>query len=60
MDANANAPALRLAQDPEADELLSRSRLAALTGMLLDQHIRIRGGADRDSLPLLSPLRQGA
>ncbi|PHQ50875.1 Fe-S cluster assembly protein HesB [Streptomyces cinnamoneus] len=30
---------LRLAQQPEADELLSRSPLAALTGMLLDQQI---------------------
>ncbi|RPE42614.1 putative HhH-GPD family protein [Streptomyces sp. Ag109_O5-1] len=39
MDANANAPVLHLAQDPEADELLSRSRLAALTGMLLDQQV---------------------
>ncbi|MFF7476177.1 HhH-GPD-type base excision DNA repair protein [Streptomyces sp. NPDC008092] len=39
MDANADSPALHLAQDPEADELLSRSRLAALTGMLLDQQV---------------------
>ncbi|MEU2773207.1 HhH-GPD-type base excision DNA repair protein [Streptomyces sp. NPDC007162] len=41
MDANADAaaPALRLAQDAEADELLSRSRLAALVGMLLDQQV---------------------
>jgi len=31
---------LRLAQQPEADELLSRSPLAALTGMLLDQQVR--------------------
>ncbi|WP_320784789.1 HhH-GPD-type base excision DNA repair protein [Streptomyces sp. CRN 30] len=30
---------LHLAQDPEADELLGRSPLAALTGMLLDQQI---------------------
>jgi uncharacterized HhH-GPD family protein len=30
---------LRLAQQPEADELLSRSPLAALIGMLLDQQI---------------------
>ncbi|MBO0652515.1 Fe-S cluster assembly protein HesB [Streptomyces triculaminicus] len=30
---------LRLAQQPEADALLSRSPLAALTGMLLDQQI---------------------
>ncbi|WP_314178539.1 HhH-GPD-type base excision DNA repair protein [Streptomyces winkii] len=30
---------LRLAQQPEADELLSRSPLAALTGMLLDQQV---------------------
>lgn len=34
---------LHLAQDPEADALLGRSPLAALTGMLLDQHIHIRG-----------------
>jgi uncharacterized HhH-GPD family protein len=33
------SPALRLAQRPEADELLSRSPLAALVGMLLDQQI---------------------
>ncbi|MFJ9563600.1 HhH-GPD-type base excision DNA repair protein [Streptomyces fuscichromogenes] len=41
MDAKANAPApaLHLAQDPEADGLLSRSRLAALVGMLLDQQV---------------------
>ncbi|MEU2338516.1 HhH-GPD-type base excision DNA repair protein [Streptomyces sp. NPDC006654] len=42
MDAHADAaasPALRLAQDAEADELLSRSRLAALVGMLLDQQV---------------------
>ncbi|GGL98605.1 (Fe-S)-cluster assembly protein [Streptomyces fumigatiscleroticus] len=30
---------LHLAQDPEADRLLGRSPLAALTGMLLDQQI---------------------
>jgi uncharacterized HhH-GPD family protein len=30
---------LHIAQDPEADELLSRSPLAALTGMLLDQQV---------------------
>ncbi|MFF4404981.1 HhH-GPD-type base excision DNA repair protein [Streptoverticillium reticulum] len=30
---------LRLAQQPDADELLSRSPLAALTGMLLDQQV---------------------
>ncbi|WP_460306012.1 HhH-GPD-type base excision DNA repair protein [Actinocorallia aurea] len=30
---------LRLAQDPEADALLSRSPLAALIGMLLDQQV---------------------
>ncbi len=29
---------LCLAQDPEADELLSASPFAMLTGMLLDQH----------------------
>jgi hypothetical protein len=31
---------LRLSQQPEADELLSRSALAAMTGMLLDQQMR--------------------
>jgi hypothetical protein len=31
---------LRLSQQPEADELLSRSPLAAMTGMLLDQQMR--------------------
>ncbi|OEV11372.1 HhH-GPD-type base excision DNA repair protein [Streptomyces nanshensis] len=30
---------LRLAQQPEADELLSRSPLAVMTGMLLDQQV---------------------
>jgi uncharacterized HhH-GPD family protein len=30
---------LRLSQQPEADELLSRSALAAMTGMLLDQQV---------------------
>ena len=30
---------LHLAQDPEADELLGRSALAALVGMLLDQQV---------------------
>lgn len=35
-DMNTN---LRLAQQPEADELLSRSPLAALVGMLLDQQV---------------------
>src|SRR5262245_30355144 len=39
MDADTDSPALHLAQDPEADRLLSRSRLAALTGMLLDQQV---------------------
>ncbi|MEU9149408.1 HhH-GPD-type base excision DNA repair protein [Streptomyces sp. NPDC048417] len=38
-DAGANATTLHLAQDPAADELLSHSRLAALTGMLLDQQV---------------------
>ncbi|WP_338931774.1 HhH-GPD-type base excision DNA repair protein [Streptomyces netropsis] len=33
------SPSLRLAQQPEADELLSRSPLAALVGMLLDQQV---------------------
>jgi hypothetical protein len=31
--------ALRLAQQAEADELLGRSPLAALVGMLLDQQV---------------------
>ncbi|GHF27884.1 hypothetical protein GCM10010359_32850 [Streptomyces morookaense] len=30
---------LRIAQQPDADDLLSRSPLAALTGMLLDQQV---------------------
>ncbi|MCH0541931.1 Fe-S cluster assembly protein HesB [Streptomyces sp. MUM 203J] len=33
------APSVRLAQQPEADALLSRSPLAALVGMLLDQQV---------------------
>src|SRR5262245_32363385 len=33
------ATKLQLAQKPEADELLGRSPLAALTGMLLDQQV---------------------
>ncbi|MFB6904171.1 HhH-GPD-type base excision DNA repair protein [Streptomyces bacillaris] len=32
-------PTLRIAQQPEADELLARSPLAALVGMLLDQQV---------------------
>ncbi|MCQ4084456.1 Fe-S cluster assembly protein HesB [Streptomyces sp. RB6PN25] len=32
-------PTLRLAQQPEADELLGRSPLAAMIGMLLDQQV---------------------
>ncbi|WP_328720696.1 Fe-S cluster assembly protein HesB [Streptomyces sp. NBC_00247] len=32
-------PGLRIAQRPEADELLARSPLAALVGMLLDQQV---------------------
>ncbi|MGW0575527.1 HhH-GPD-type base excision DNA repair protein [Streptomyces sp. NPDC002920] len=36
MDVNAT---LHLSQDPEADELLGRSPLAALVGMLLDQQV---------------------
>lgn len=31
------SPTLHIAQDPEADALLSESPLALLTGMLLDQ-----------------------
>ncbi|WP_175410547.1 HhH-GPD-type base excision DNA repair protein [Streptomyces sp. TRM64462] len=33
------SPTIRLAQQPEADALLARSPLAALTGMLLDQQV---------------------
>lgn len=33
------SPDIRLAQQPEADELLGRSPLAALIGMLLDQQV---------------------
>lgn len=33
------SPTIHLAQQPEADELLSRSPLAALIGMLLDQQV---------------------
>ncbi len=33
------ATTVHLAQRPEADELLGRSPLAALLGMLLDQHM---------------------
>ncbi|MEU0965620.1 HhH-GPD-type base excision DNA repair protein [Streptomyces sp. NPDC005917] len=36
---NTNTTTLHLAQDPEADELLSRSKLAVLIGMLLDQQV---------------------
>jgi hypothetical protein len=31
-------PILRIAQDPAADEMLSRDPLALVVGMLLDQH----------------------
>ncbi|MFE3016681.1 HhH-GPD-type base excision DNA repair protein [Streptomyces sp. NPDC059256] len=34
-----NGPTIHLAQQPEADELLARSPLAALVGMLLDQQV---------------------
>ncbi|MFD9716728.1 HhH-GPD-type base excision DNA repair protein [Streptomyces sp. NPDC059076] len=34
-----NRPTIHLAQQPEADELLARSPLAALVGMLLDQQV---------------------
>ncbi|MCS0635091.1 Fe-S cluster assembly protein HesB [Streptomyces sp. LP05-1] len=33
------SPTIRIAQQPEADELLGRSPLAALVGMLLDQQV---------------------
>ncbi|MFD0026368.1 HhH-GPD-type base excision DNA repair protein [Streptomyces sp. NPDC058382] len=36
---NAQDITLRIAQEPEADELLGRSPLAALVGMLLDQQV---------------------
>jgi hypothetical protein len=36
-------PALRLAEDPAADELLSRDPLALVLGMMLDQHTSRRG-----------------
>jgi hypothetical protein len=35
-------PIRSIAQDPAADELLSRDPLALLLGMLLDQHMRQR------------------
>jgi hypothetical protein len=35
-------PALRIAQDEAADELISRDPLALVVGMLLDQHMRQR------------------
>lgn len=35
-------PKLCLTQDPEADELLSADPFALLTGMLLDQQVKIR------------------
>jgi hypothetical protein len=38
---------LRIAQDPAADDLLSRDPLALLIGMLLDQHMRRRSGTTR-------------
>jgi hypothetical protein len=38
----AGVPQLCIAQDPAADELLSRDPLALLLGMLLDQHMRQR------------------
>jgi hypothetical protein len=34
-----SAVPLCLAQDPEADDLLTRSPLALLIGMVLDQHM---------------------
>jgi hypothetical protein len=35
-------PQLCIAQDPAADELLSRDPLALVVGMMLDQHMRQR------------------
>jgi hypothetical protein len=40
-------PTLTLAQNPAADELLSRDPLALLIGMLLDQHMRQRSSGAR-------------
>jgi hypothetical protein len=42
----AQVPTLTLAQDPRADELLGRDRLALPIGMLLDQRMRRRSSAD--------------
>jgi hypothetical protein len=44
-------PTLRIAQDPAADELLSRDPLALLPGMMLDQHLRRRGSVIRRPYP---------
>jgi uncharacterized HhH-GPD family protein len=38
-DTRSNGITLRIAQQPEADQLLARSPLAALVGMLLDQQV---------------------
>jgi hypothetical protein len=38
---------VRVAQDPTADDLLSRDPLALLIGMLLDQHMRQRSRSMR-------------
>jgi hypothetical protein len=39
----ARVPTLRLAEDPAADERLSRDPLALVLGMMLDQHTSRRG-----------------
>jgi hypothetical protein len=41
------APAVTIAQDPAADELLSRDLLALVVGMMLDQHTRERSRGAR-------------
>jgi hypothetical protein len=40
-------PALRIAQDEAADELLGRDPLALVVDMLLDQHMRRRRSESR-------------
>jgi hypothetical protein len=40
-------PALRIAQDDAADDLLGRAPLALLIGMLLEQHMRQRSSRAR-------------
>lgn len=42
----AGVPQIRIAQDPDADDLLGRDPLALVLGMLLDQHVS-RGCTER-------------